>query len=32
VRHYGLARELPNLQVYAPLEQLPIWFANRRPT
>ena len=32
VRHYGLVRELPNLQVYAPLEQLPIWFANRRPT
>jgi putative ABC transport system permease protein len=32
VRHYGLVRELPNLQVYAPVEQLPTWFANRRPT
>jgi putative ABC transport system permease protein len=32
VRHYGLIREPANLQVYAPLEQLPIWFRNRRPT
>jgi putative ABC transport system permease protein len=32
VRHYGLVREPANLEVYAPLEQLPIWFVNRRPT
>ncbi len=32
VRHYGLVREPDNLQVYAPLEQLPVWFVNRRPT
>ena len=32
VRHYGLVREPANLQVYAPLEQLPVWFVNRRPT
>jgi putative ABC transport system permease protein len=32
VRHYGLVREPANLQVYAPLEQLPIWFRDRRPT
>lgn len=32
VRHYGLVREPPNLQVYAALEQPPLWFANRRPT
>jgi putative ABC transport system permease protein len=31
VRHYGLVREPANLEVYAPLEQLPIWFRNRRP-
>ena len=32
VRHYGLVREPDNLEVYAPLEQLPIWFRERRPT
>jgi len=32
VRHYGLVREPDNLQVYAPLEQLPVWLVNRRPT
>jgi putative ABC transport system permease protein len=31
VRHYGLVREPDNLEVYAPLEQLPIWFRERRP-
>jgi putative ABC transport system permease protein len=31
VRHYGLIREPANMQVYAPLEQLPIWFRDRRP-
>ena len=31
VRHYGLVREPANLQVYAPLEQLPIYFRARRP-
>ena len=31
MRHYGLVREPANLEVYAPLEQLPIWFRNRRP-
>src|SRR4051812_5512960 len=32
VRHYGIVREPANLEVYAPLEQLPIWLRNRRPT
>jgi putative ABC transport system permease protein len=32
VRHYGLVREPENFQVYVPLEQLPIWFRDRRPT
>jgi putative ABC transport system permease protein len=32
VRHYGIVREPANLEVYAPLEQLPVWFVNRRPT
>ena len=32
VRHYGLVREPDNLEVYVPLEQLPIWFRDRRPT
>ena len=32
VRHYGLVREPANLEVYAPLDQLPTWFRNRRPT
>jgi putative ABC transport system permease protein len=32
VRHYGLVKEPPNFQVYAPLEQLPLWFRERRPT
>jgi putative ABC transport system permease protein len=31
VHHYGLVGEPPNLQVYAPFEQLPIWFSERRP-
>jgi putative ABC transport system permease protein len=31
VHHYGLVGEPPNLQVYAPLEQFPIWFYERRP-
>ncbi|HMF96066.1 MAG TPA: ABC transporter permease [Vicinamibacterales bacterium] len=31
VRHYGIAREPANMEVYAPLEQLPIWFRERRP-
>ena len=32
VRHYGIAREPDTMEVYAPLEQLPIYFRNRRPT
>jgi putative ABC transport system permease protein len=32
VRHYGIVREPANLEVYAPVEQLPIWFRGRRPT
>ena len=32
VRHYGLVREPAIFQVYAPVEQLPIWFRDRRPT
>jgi putative ABC transport system permease protein len=32
VRHYGLVNEPANYQVYAPLEQLPLWFRERRPT
>jgi putative ABC transport system permease protein len=32
VRHYGLVNEPANFQVYAPLEQLPLWFRDRRPT
>jgi putative ABC transport system permease protein len=31
VRHYGIASEPPFVQVYTPLEQLPIWFQQRRP-
>jgi putative ABC transport system permease protein len=31
VRHYGIVREPATLEVYAPLEQLPIWFRERRP-
>ena len=31
VRHYGLVREPANLEIYTPLEQLPIWFRDRRP-
>src|SRR5262249_51230894 len=31
VRHYGIVREPANMEVYAPLEQLPIWFPERRP-
>jgi putative ABC transport system permease protein len=32
VRHYGLTAEPDTLQLYAPLEQLPLWFRERRPT
>jgi putative ABC transport system permease protein len=32
VRHYDLVKEPPNYQVYAPFDQLPIYFQNRRPT
>src|SRR5690349_19944111 len=32
VRHYGLVKELPNLQVYAPIDQLPLLYRDRRPT
>jgi putative ABC transport system permease protein len=32
VRHYGLIREPANLQLYVPLDQLPIYFRVRRPT
>jgi putative ABC transport system permease protein len=31
VHHYGIADEPDNMQVYAPLEQLPIYFRERRP-
>jgi len=31
VRHYGIVREPANMEVYAPLEQLPIYFRERRP-
>jgi putative ABC transport system permease protein len=31
VRHYGLASEPPFVQVYVPVDQLPIWFEERRP-
>jgi putative ABC transport system permease protein len=31
VRHYGLVREPAHMEVYAPLEQLPVWFRIRRP-
>jgi putative ABC transport system permease protein len=31
VRHYGIVREPANMEVYAPVEQLPIWFRERRP-
>ena len=30
VRHYGLTSE-PFVQVYAPVDQLPLWFEERRP-
>ena len=32
VRHYGIASEPPFVQVYAPFDQLPIWFEPRRPS
>jgi putative ABC transport system permease protein len=32
VRHYGLTTEPPNVQVYAPFVQLPLWFEQRRPS
>jgi putative ABC transport system permease protein len=31
VRHYGIASEPPFVQVYTPLEQLPVYFQQRRP-
>jgi len=31
VRHYAIAREPDIMEVYAPLEQLPIYFRERRP-
>jgi hypothetical protein len=31
VRHYGIASEPPFVQLYTPMDQLPFWFANRRP-
>jgi predicted permease len=31
VRHYGLTSEPPFVQVYAPFDQLPTWFDQRRP-
>jgi putative ABC transport system permease protein len=31
VRHYGIASEPPYVQVYAPLDQLPVWFQQRHP-
>jgi putative ABC transport system permease protein len=32
VRHYGLASEPPFVQLYAPMDQLPYWFEQRRPS
>jgi putative ABC transport system permease protein len=32
VHHYGLIGEPPNVQVYAPFQQIPIWFQQRRPS
>ena len=32
VRHYALVGGPANVQVYAPFDQLPIWFHDRRPT
>jgi putative ABC transport system permease protein len=32
VRHYGLTREPNTFQLYTPVEQLPVWFRERRPT
>jgi putative ABC transport system permease protein len=32
VRHYALVGGPPYVQVYAPFDQLPIWFRDRRPT
>jgi predicted permease len=32
VRHYGLASEPPFVQLYAPFQQLPIYFEPRRPS
>jgi putative ABC transport system permease protein len=31
VRHYGLATEPPNVQLYTPIEQLPFYFQPRGP-
>jgi putative ABC transport system permease protein len=32
VKHYGLASEPPFVQLYAPLDQFPLWFEQRRPS
>ena len=32
VRHYGIASEPPFVQLYTPVEQLPLWFEQRRPS
>jgi putative ABC transport system permease protein len=32
VRHYGIAAEPPFVQLYTPLDQLPLWFEQRRPS
>ena len=32
VRHYGLASEPPFVQLYTPIDQLPIYFVQRRPS
>jgi putative ABC transport system permease protein len=32
VRHYGIASEPPFVQLYTPLDQLPLWFEQRRPS
>ena len=31
VRHYGIASEPPYVQLYAPVDQLPLYFRERRP-
>jgi putative ABC transport system permease protein len=32
VRHYGIASEPPFVQLYTPMDQLPYWFEDRRPS